>query len=464
MNEEPGVRRAGILSSEIKLPISGFALGIILAILLLAFEQRYQVVDKTIVDNPLRGDAFRYFVIAHNINNYGVYSSDEAGLRGAKSVRPDAVISPGYPVFMSLFLHEREEESDFRRLLIAQAVLGTLTVLLAFLIARQMLPLWASVAAMFLAAISPHLVSLTTYFLTETLFTFLLAGAVLFSQLAFKRRSSRLAATAGILVAAASLTRPSLQYFAPFLLVMALMIRALPRSLVAVLLVAFVLGMSPWWLRNYVVVGSTGDSTLMASTLHHGSYPDFMFDGRPETYGYPYRYDPDAPKVGSSVPNALAAIRKRFQDSPRNMAAWYLYGKSTAFWQWNLTESIGDVFVYPVIDSPYFNLIHFQGLRALIKVLHPFLVLAGMAGALLALALAWRERKEPALRSDMVAAFVVGSLLVYMVALHTVGAPFPRYSIPLRPYLYSAGFFFAIYVVRLAIRFGRKRSRIHDPL
>lgn len=464
MNQELGTSRAGFLSREIKLPISGAMLGVLLAILLLAFEQRYQAIDKTVVDNPLRGDAFRYFVIAHNFNNYGVYSSDEAGLRGAKQVKPDAVIAPGYPLFMSAFLHDREEENDFRRLLMVQALLGTLTVLIAFFIARLMLPIWAAAVAMFLTAASPHLISLATYFLTETLFGFLLALGILFTQLSFKRRSLWLGASAGLLFAAASLTRPSLQYFAPFLLLAVLAVRAIPRPPAVALFFAFIVGMSPWWVRNYVVVGSTGDSTLMASTLHHGSYPNFMFEGRPETYGYPYRYDPDAPKVGSSVPNALAAIRERFQDSPYEMVAWYIYGKPIAFWQWNLTESIGDVFVYPVIDSPYFNLIHFQGLRSLVKALHPFFVLTGMAGALLALALAWRERNESALRSDLVATFVVGSLLVYMIALHTVGAPFPRYSIPLRPYLYSAGLLSAIYVVRSAIRLGRKRFGIHDPL
>ena len=456
MSQEPGdAKLAGIMSREIKLPISGAMLGLLLAILLLAFEQRYQAIDKTVVENPLRGDAFRYFVIAHNINNYGVYSSDEAGLRGASQVKPDAVITPGYPLFMSAFLHDREEEGDFKRLLIAQAVLGTLTVLLTFFIARQMLPLWASAVAMFLTAVSPHLVSLTTYFLTETLFAFLLALGVLLTQFSFKRRSVWLGVSAGVLLAAASLTRPSLQYFAPFLLLAVFAIRTLPKLPVVALFLAFIVGMSPWWVRNATVIGSAGDSTLMASTLYHGSYPDLMFEGRPETYGYPYRYDPEAANVGSSVPNALAAIKKRFNEMPGVMTAWYLYGKPRTFWQWDLTESIGDVFVYPTIDSPYFRLVHFQAIHAGMKAAHPALVLAGTVGVLLALGLAWRARHSDMIGPDVLAAFIVSALLGYMVALHAIGAPFPRYSVPLRPYLFIA----ATFLIYRTVRFGVERIR-----
>lgn len=457
MNQELGTARAGILAREFKLPISAAMLGLLLAILLLAFEQRYQAIDKTVVDNPLRGDAFRYFVIAHNINNRGVYSSDEAGLRGAKQVQSDAVISPAYPLFMSAFLHDREEEGDFRRLLFAQAVLGTLTVMITFFIARLVLPLWASATAMFLTAISPHLISLTTYYLTETLFTFLLALAVLLAQLAFKRGSSWLGAAAGVVFASASLTRPSLQYFAPFLLLAVVVIRTVPKAPAIALLAAFVLGMSPWWVRNLAVVGAASDSTLMASTLHHGSYPDLMFEGRPETYGYPYRYDPEAVNVGSSAANALRAIRKRFREKPLEMTTWYVFGKPRTFWQWNLTESIGDVFVYPTVDSPYFRLAHFQALHAGMRTIHVGLVVIGMAGVILIFGLARRAHSEfiPAGRS--VAAFVVASLLLYMTALHAIGAPFPRYSVPLRPYLFVAALFLVDSGFRAVVSWVRTR-------
>ena len=455
---KPSTARVGILSREFKLPMSGAMLGILLAIVLLAFEQRYQAIDKTVVENPLRGDAFRYFVIAHNINNYGVYSSDEGGLRGAEYVHPDAVISPGYPLFMSAFLRDREQESDFQQLLMAQALLGTLTVLITFFIARLMLPLWATSVAMLLTAVSPHLVSLTTYFLTETLFGFLLALAILFTQLSFKRRSLWLGTGAGLLFAAASLTRPSLQYFAPFLFLAVLSVRSLPRVPAIALLSAFIVGMSPWWIRNYIVIGSTSDSTLMASTLNQGGYPNLMFEGRPETYGYPYRYDPQASQAGSSVFSALTAIKRRFDDNPREMVAWYLFGKPSTFWRWGLTESIGDVFVYPTVDSPYFRLPHFVALHTGMRALHPLLVAFGIGGALLALALTWHGRNDGLIRSDIVAAFVIATLLIYMVALHMVVAPFPRYSIPLRPYLFTAALFILISIARAAKQMRAKAA------
>lgn len=456
MTTEFSAKTAGVMSRQINLPISGAMLGLLLAILLLAFEQRYQAIDKTVVENPLRGDAFRYFVIAHNLNNYGVYSSDQAGLKNASQVKPDAVISPGYPLFMSAFLHDREEEGDFERLLMAQAVLGTLTVLLTFFIARQMLPLWASAVAMFLTAVSPHLVSLTTYFLTETLFTFLLALGVLLTQLSFKRRSVRLGVGAGVVLAAAALTRPSLQYFAPFLLIATFAIRTLPKRPAVAVFLGFMVGMSPWWVRNYTAIGLSSDSTLMASTLHHGSYPGLMFEGRPETYGYPYRFDPDARADGSSVTNALAAIRKRVNEDPGEMIRWYLFGKPYTFWQWNLTESIGDVFVYPTIDSPYFRVPHFRLLHHGMRVIHGPLVLAGALGIFLTVVLAWRARAA-ATDHELIAAFIVAALIAYMIALHVIGAPFPRYSVPLRPYIYVLAILLLQRVARLAFRLLQRR-------
>jgi hypothetical protein len=41
--------------------------------------------------------------------------------------------------------------------------------------------------------------------------------------------------------------------------------------------------------------------------------------------------------------------------------------------------------------------------------------------------------------TGLVVARFVSLVLLYFTAMHMVGAPFPRYSIPLRPFLYGMG-------------------------
>ena len=51
---------------------------------------------------------------------------------------------------------------------------------------------------------------------------------------------------------------------------------------------------SPWLLRNRLTHMDPAQGNLLAWSIHHGSYPDFMYEGRPETLGWPFRYDPSS--------------------------------------------------------------------------------------------------------------------------------------------------------------------------
>lgn len=71
---------------------------------------------------------------------------------------------------------------------------------------------WALGAGL-LTAISPHLVSASTYLLTETLFTFLMMMSLWLAVKMIRDNSRAVAFAAGLIIAAAALTRPTLQYF-----------------------------------------------------------------------------------------------------------------------------------------------------------------------------------------------------------------------------------------------------------
>jgi hypothetical protein len=246
----------------------------------------------------------------------------------------------------------------------------------------------------------------------------------------------------------ASLVRPTVQYL-PLLLAPALWWwdrRGDGARRALVLVAGFALAFAPWVVRNEVVVGG-GDPTLTISALHHGAYPEFEYQGRPETFGFPYRYDPDDAVAMQSVGNAVAHIVRGFREEPGHMLRWYLFEKPVYLFRWDPIQGAGDVFVYPVSASPYFDRSLFRVTRFLMWVLHWPLMAAGFLGALAV----WHPRFVAAARLDerAVRGWRALSLVVlYVIAVHVVGAPFPRYSVPFRPLTYLFAVLLAVDAMR----------------
>ena len=161
-------------------------------------------------------------------------------------------------------------------------------------------------------------------------------------------------------------------------------------------------------------------------------YINMMYENRPESYGYPYRFDPQNTELAGNRGKILQAIGQQFVAQPNRYLAWLLIGNPIDFFSWNLTESIGDAFIFAPNYSPYFNQQLFSFTHDLAKALHPFLMFLGLAGALIAVFRA-KNRSIPAA--------LLGVVMLYFVGLHIIGAPFPRYSIPLRPISYGLAFF-----------------------
>lgn len=412
--------------------------GIVLA---LGAELRIQSVRLTVVDGPIRSDAKDYVSYALNMARHGVYSRDDAVLRGegAAPPAPDALRSPGYPLFLAAILGKDPRYSSLQTVLLVQAVLSVATIYFAYLLLRTMASWpWAAVGAL-LTALSPHLVTMNVYLLTESLFAFLLVAGMFVVIRAYTSASPFGMLLGGVLLGAGALTRPSLEYLLiPLALFIYLSARAMNRSFAKRASVALVLGFAvvyaPWLVRNVVTLDATGDRTLMINTLHHGLYPDFRYNNDPQTFGYPYRYDPRTPEIAASVGSVLQEIRARFAAQPAEHARWYLIGKPVMFWAWTMAEGPGDVFVYPVLKTPYAELPHFYGTHWLMRTLHVPLLLLALVGTVLV----WLPQKVHGL-SDAGAFAGRGLALVlwYFTLLHMVGAPFPRYSVPLRPLEYG---------------------------
>jgi len=73
-------------------------------------------------------------------------------------------------------------------------------------------------------------------------------------------------------------------------------------------MIGFALAFLPWIGRNMITLNMSTDNRLMTGSLHHGMYPDFMYDGVPESRGYPYRHDPHSEEIGKNISSVLKEI------------------------------------------------------------------------------------------------------------------------------------------------------------
>lgn len=419
------------LQKTVKVPPRFWVLA---AILLLALDLRVESVLHSVVDRPVRADARDYVMYAYNLERYGIYSSLDTWQPDAPEPAPDAMRSPLYPLFLTLFLDEPPTVDNLRTILLAQALLGTLTVALVYALARTVLAAPFALAASALAALSPHLVTMAIYLLSETLLCFTLVLALLCAARWLRQGRPAFAIATGILLAAAALAHPLAQYFVVFAAGYLLVVRDVPsaRRTAALVVLGFAVGFGPWVARNAVTLGGS-DPTLMLAALRAGAYPDLMYENRPETYGYPYRADPGYAEAIKDPGATARAIAQAFRERPWEQARWYLFGKPALLYSWNNVEGQGDVYVYPTTRSPYTYLPVFEFTHALMRHLHGLLAVLMAVGAVLA----WLPARWSRLPADAAfAARLISLLLAYHLAVMVVGFPLPRYSIALRPFLY----------------------------
>lgn len=339
------------------------------AIVLLGLFLRMSALFTSAVSEPIRGDAVAYFFYAVNLQGEGVYSRATPPVFGGAPPRPDANIPPGYPAFIALFLGEQWRFGtkagallSIEPVLIAQTLLSSLTVLLVFLLGRRFLATAPALAVAVLTAIWPHLVNVNVYLLTESLFTLLfwLALWLLIDGVTRQGPPRGRLLLAGAAMAAAALTRPTVQYL-PFLLALFFLMRA-PGSWRrwGGFLAVFVLLVGAWGVRNQISVGSFSDPLAMKATIQHGSYPGFMFNGLPESRGIPYRYDPDM-SLATPLAETLHIILQRARAAPGEYLWWYTLGKPLALFHWDTLPpgtadlrltTAGDIFIYPTPVTP----------------------------------------------------------------------------------------------------------------
>ncbi|MCI5135250.1 MAG: hypothetical protein D3920_09305 [Candidatus Electrothrix sp. AW2] len=407
----------------------------VLLLFVFALCLRLEMTSRTLVNVPVRNDAREYYAVAYNISNYGVISTAFPS-KSKVPPQPDSLRSPGYPLFMAPFAVYPPSQDMVNRIKLAQAVVGTLTVLFGLLLLRSFLPPPLALFGAGLIALSPHLLASEVYLLTETLFTFLVTlFAWSLSRLTLSPTLLR-AFLVGLFLGATVLVRETTSYLY-FFLIFSFMILLPRRQVVGLLLctmIGYFIAYGPWMLRNQLSQDITSHSNQAVKSIQGGAYPNVMFRDIPQSHGIPHRFDPDYNSV-QNWSDLFKELQRRFTTEPERHLRWYLIGKPLVFLSWNSVAGYGDVFTaYPVTQSPFFDNKLFQGIHIVMHFIHwPLMVLAILGGLLV-----WFPSAHRLLPStSLVTARFLSFIVLYFSVLHMVAAPLPRYAIPIRPIMFG---------------------------
>jgi 4-amino-4-deoxy-L-arabinose transferase-like glycosyltransferase len=424
----------------------------VVCVLFLAAILRIQAIGTTIIDAPVRADAQQYYFGSLNLARWGVFSN---AAPAAAAPAPNAFMPPALPVLILPFLKYPPTDSMLLQFNMFQVCMGVMTVFLVFLLFRLFANSGIALGAALASAISPHLISLNTYLLTETSFTLFLMSGLVCTGYALKRDNLGLSLLGGVLFGVSALARQTTEYFPVFMLICMwpfldrkqFIKTILPSALFALTVIV------AWKIRNVFAIGALSDPTLAFKTIQHGMYPGLMYDNNPASFSIPYRFDPLADQM-TNLHNVIAIIWQRVQANPGTYLYWYCIGKPLAFLQWGFQDGLAEIFVYPVVYSPYFDMPLFGYTYLLMKAIHIPLIVFSFIGGGLAV---FRPDYLGMTRKESLPLLLVVGVIVYFLLLHIVGFPLARYSLPIRPCLYGLGVFTIVTAVRQLWAFGKCR-------
>lgn len=436
---------------------------IVCLVTLLALFLRIQYVQQTEIDQPIRSDAQQYVIYGYNLYAHGIFSRE---IGRDHPPKPDAYRSPGYPAFIALAFFLGGGKGCYPVVIYLQIVLSALLVPLTIGIGSRVLPYRAAIIAGVLTAVSPHLIAMTSYVLAETLYAFFLSMALFFYGAALKNQKRLFFILAGVFSGAAYFTNETF-FFLPYLFALC-SFWCIPASrkpkklLMNICIYGIVFSLFPlsWEMRNHAngISGEKGKIRAIRA-MSHGAYPDFIYKNAELKYN-PYKEDPMQPVFGSSLTGFFRILKDRVFEDPCRYIVWYLVKKPYYVWSWDNLESrlgetwekgTGDIYVYPVKTSLYFKSAAADLSRIVMKYLHPVFLLAACAGIPVVIL---EMRRKAGRQQVQNSAWLLCIVIVYYTLLYTVFAPWPRYSIPLRPELYL----FAVWAILHVFEQLKKRK------
>ncbi len=255
---------------------------------------------------PQEPDSIGYARIAKNLTAGDGFQ--EGGFR--THLQEPSNYSPGLPLLVA-GVYELSGGPHIELARIVLALIGSLSVLLAFLIASRLSGPLAGLIAAVVVAGYPALLQYQGMLMTEPLAVTLLAATLLAFLWAGDERRAGAWALPGLLLGMLALVRPDYLLFAPVLAIVALF-RARGRSgawgpglaAAALLLAAFLLPIVPWTVRNAIVL----DRFVPVST---GA-------GKALYIGTAVPADGDGPRLRDDLLRTHPALAQRLAGTPRD--------------------------------------------------------------------------------------------------------------------------------------------------
>ncbi len=255
-------------------------------------------------------DASTYSWPAWNLIHGNGYSQDKE-----PPYLPTARRGPTYPLFLAgiYLLFGR----DYLVVRLAQAFIGAVTCILVYMMAKRVFDQKIAITSAILTAILPSLISYTNHIVTEVLFTFLLVllGYILIRAFASHRIS--MYAIAGIILGVTVLCRPYMLFF-PLMIFAVLVYLYQPRKKAlkyfSVFLIAYMITIAPWTVRNYLVFQrlvpiTTGSGMILYARSSSEHFQEFKKQVKesedPTGFGRDVKHDQEFMEKG---------IKKIFQD------------------------------------------------------------------------------------------------------------------------------------------------------
>lgn len=426
-----------------------------------SFQIRIWYINGTSMISPIRADAALYTTIAANLANNKAYITEkDADLRSDLISR-----DPGYPVFLAgiiKILNITETSKFFYSTVTTQSILDAITVIISYFIARFFLPPLWSCAVSILTMLSPHLISMTNYVLTETLFTFLLQLSLILYLYAIKKRTSWLLAASGVSFGLSMCVKSVLQLFPIALVALTLYFfwnerRNAIKYAIILISTSFVFFI-PWKMWSHYSFKDIEHQSLFKVVVYGGSYIGLVYNEENKMkygIGMPYRDDPDHDNiVNDGYGRIFKEIGKKIKKDPLAYTSWYLFGKPAMFWSWSMEHAGGEFNVYPNNYTWYEKNRVMNLSKELMWFLHPLVIILMHIGVLLFIV---RRKKYSNTQHMMMGTILM--LILYFLSIHTILVPATRYSLPLRPLVY----FMAVFAIaEIAGKTTRKREPINS--
>ncbi|MDP4182436.1 MAG: glycosyltransferase family 39 protein [Bacillota bacterium] len=249
---------------------------------------------------------------------------------------PTVFIMPLYPIFLAaVFKIAGYGFWGLQGARIIQALISCGAILFVYFTAKKLFDNKTAILAAILYAFYVPNITTSGYFLTETLFSFLLIALIYISLIFMEAPSKLKFAALGVLWAIITLCRPTIALFPVFLLVHCLLNRFKFLYLIKLftaLSFSFIIIMSAWWIRNYKEYNEFIPlSAASGNPMLQGTYVDYV--QTPQNIVY-YKIGKNAFETNKAeMATAKMRIKTEFKKDFWGYLNWYTVKKTIQLWR-----------------------------------------------------------------------------------------------------------------------------------